>query len=418
VRITHLSTYDVTGGAARAAYRLHTGLCKLGQDSRMVVLYRSSPDPTVLQFRPPMDLRTRLRRGLKRRLLGREWKTLPYFPDGATPFSGDQSQHGADILGQLPPTDVLHLHWISGFIDYGTFFRKLPPGLPVVWTLHDMNAFTGGCHYDGACGRFVQTCGACPQLGSANPRDFSSQVWRRKLQAFSKGGADRLQVVTPSRWLAEAARGSSLLSDHRTIVIPYGIDTESFQPRDRNLAREKFGIPAGAKTILFVADATGEKRKGLRILLEALGGLPEGAGYFFAAIGHGLRSEAQGIKCMMIDYLADETALSFVYSAADVFVIPSLQDNLPNTAIEALSCGIPTIGSDVGGIQEVVRNRQTGLLVPPGDPGALRQAIVELLKNGELLAAMARESRRVALEEYALGVQAERYVKLYGGVRQ
>lgn len=360
-----------------------------------------------------MGVPNRLRRGLKRRLLGREWRTLPEFPHGATLFSEDRSQHGADVLQQLPRTDILNLHWISGFIDYRTFFRKLPPGLPVVWTLHDMNPFTGGCHYNEACGKFVQSCGGCPQLDSANPRDFSFQVWRRKQEAFSKRGADHLHIVTPSRWMAEQVSGSSLLSSREVTVIPNGIDVDSFQPRDRHLAREKYGIPLSAKTILFVADATGEKRKGLRILREALRGLDDSEEYFFIAMGRELVDPGLGQACKMIDYEADETALSFVYSAADVFVIPSLQDNLPNTAIEALACGTPTIGSNVGGIPEIVRDGRTGLVVPARDARALGEKVASLLGDPGRQITMSKESRRVALLEYSLEIQSKRYASLY-----
>jgi glycosyltransferase involved in cell wall biosynthesis len=413
VRISHLSTYDVSGGAARAAYRLHKGLNAAGHESRFLALYKQSTDPTVLQFVPPRDIRSRLRRGLRRRQLDRSGDELRSRPAGSTYFSDDRSQHGADVLRQLPPTDVLNLHWIAGFFDYREFFRRLPPGLPVVWTLHDMNAFTGGCHYDESCGKFLQQCGACPQLDSSEPQDLSRHIWLRKREAFSSSGARLIHLVTPSRWLAEEAKKSALLSERHISVIPYGIDTESFQPRERHLAREKHGIPLEARTILFVADSTSERRKGLKVLLEALTGLEDSEQYFFIIIGRGVTKELLEGRFRTIGFLHDETSLSYVYSAADVFVIPSLQDNLPNTTIEALACGIPTIGSDVGGIPEVIRDGQTGLVIPPGDPTALRQAIVSLLASPERRALMALESRRLALQEYSLDVQTQRYQSLY-----
>jgi glycosyltransferase involved in cell wall biosynthesis len=252
VRITHLSTSDLSGGAARAAYRLHTGLRCIGHESRMLALFKTSPDPTVVGFDPPRDLPTRLRRGLKRRLLERDGSLIAARPAGSTFFSDDRSQHGADALRELPTTDIVNLHWIANFIDYTSFFQKLPAELPVVWTLHDMNPFTGGCHYDDACGKFHQRCGACPQLGSSEPGDFSSQVWGRKKRAFSSGGAQGLHVVTPSRWLADEVGKSSLFSGRGVTVIPNGIDVEVFQPRDSRAAKEKYGVPLDAKTVLFL----------------------------------------------------------------------------------------------------------------------------------------------------------------------
>lgn len=413
MKITHISTSDLVGGAARAAYRLHKGLCSAGRESRLLALYKSSSDPTVLQFAPPRDILSRLRRGLKRRQLERSGSEIRARPAGSTYFSDDRNQHGAGVLRQLPRTDVLNLHWIAGFLDYRDFFRQVPPSLPVVWTLHDMNAFTGGCHYDENCGKFRLQCGACPQLDSSEPQDLSKHILLRKHEAFSFPGGQKLQLVTPSRWLAEEAKKSALFSDRVVSVIPNGVNIESFQPRDRRLARKMHGIPSDAKTILFVADSTAEKRKGLKVLVEALKGLEDPEQYFFAIIGRGVSGQELGGRFKTMGFFEDEAALSFVYSAADVFVIPSLQDNLPNTAVEALACGVPTIGSNVGGIPEVVRDGQTGLVFPPGDSRSLKKAIAALLAEPERRESMAKESRRIALEEYSLELQAQRYEALY-----
>ena len=411
--ITHLSTYDVAGGAARAAYRLHKGLCSLGEDSRLLALYKSSSDETVIEFDPPRDFTTRIRRGLRRRFLERSGKVVAARPEGATVFSDDRSQHGAALVQQLPRSDVLNLHWITNFFDLREFFRRAPPSVPIVWTLHDMNAFTGGCHYDEGCGKFYTQCGACPQLSSSDPGDLSAQIWWRKSEAYSSLGPRRFSVVTPSRWLAREVKKSRLLYGREVEVIPYGIDLEHFQPRDARLARGKYGIPSEARTVLFVAVSASEKRKGLSVLLEALKGLEHVENLFLIAIGKKIPGQEVFNRFKRIDFLEDETALSHVYSVADVFVVPSLQDNLPNTTIEALACGIPTIASNVGGIPEVVRDGETGLVVPGGDPLKLRGAIVALLGAPDRRSAMAGEARRVALQEYSLEVQARRYRALY-----
>lgn len=382
----------------------------------MLALYKTSSDPSVVQFVPPMDIATRLRRRLKRRLLEGTRDEVSDRHLGSTFFSDDRSQHNADVLRQLPVSDVLNLHWVASFIDYRALFRELPVGLSVVWTLHDMNSFTGGCHYDEACGKFQQRCGECPQLGSSSPNDLSSQVWLRKREAFSSRGGRNMRLVTPSRWLADEVAKSSLFSGRAVTVIPYGVDTECFQPRDRQLARQKHGIPTEAKTILFVADSTVERRKGLKILLDAIAGLENSEEYVFLAIGHKLEDQRLNQRCRMIGYLDDETALSFVYSAADVFVIPSLQDNLPNTAIEAMACGIPTIGSKVGGVPEIVRDGLTGVLVEGGNAQALAGAIGALASDAERRKEMSANCRRIAVQEYALEVQARRYVELYASL--
>lgn len=413
MKITHLSSNDLEGGAARAAYRLHRGLCALGQDSRFVTLWKKSADPTVKQFDPPSDLPTRLRRVVKRQILGLSAGKMGLRPRGASLFSSDQSQHEADVLRATSGADILNLHWVVGCFDYRKFFRAVPAGTPLVWTLHDMNPFTGGCHFDEHCGKYAEKCGACPQLGSSDTKDLSWRIWERKRMAFLPLGAERLRLVAPSRWMADEVKKSALLGDRPVEVIPNGVDTGVFQPRDRGVAREKLGLPKDAKVVLFVADAAAEKRKGLAVLVEALRELQSSGEIFFAAIGRGLAEQELGGRCHVIGYEDDETAMSFVYSAADVFVAPSLQDNLPNTLIEALACGVPAAGSDAGGIPEIVRQRKTGLLAKPSDAQDLRRAIVELLGDSERLRRMAGDCRRIACEEYSLEIQARRYERLY-----
>jgi glycosyltransferase involved in cell wall biosynthesis len=413
VKIAHVSTYDIAGGAARAAYRLHRGLLSLGHESRVLALYKTSSDPTVLQFVPPMDLPTRLRRRVKRRLLQRSEREIAARPGNSTFFSDDRSQHGADALRRSPASDILNLHWVANFVDYRALFEELPRGLPMVWTFHDMNSFTGGCHYDEGCGKFRERCGACPQLGSFVPGDLSSQVWSRKREAFSSNGAQQLHIVTPSRWLADEVAKSSLLSGRAATVIPYGVDTATFQPRDRRLAREKYGLPLGAKTVLFVADSAVEKRKGLSLLSETLQTLKEAPDLWLLAVGRGASSFHLGPRMVTVDYVGDEMALSFVYSAADIFVLPSLQDNLPNTALEALACGVPTVAFDVGGLRDIIQDGHTGYLVGRADIQALGAAINAVLQGADQRARMAGECRSKALAEYTLELQARRYVALY-----
>ena len=420
MRITHINSSDSAGGAARAAYRLHTSLLAMGQESKLLVQQKGNDDNTVLLFDPPVDVPARLRRIVKRRFLRYSRKPLTSRPAGSTFMSDDRSEHSADVLRQVPPSDVLNLHWVAGFIDYKDFFRRLPPNLPIVWTLHDMNPFTGGCHFDGGCGKFDEQCGACPQIGSSKADDFSAQVWKRKKEAFTpfggNAGADRMQIVTPSCWLAAQVKKSSLFGHLPVTVIPLGLDTDRFQPRNRDFARQLFEIPLEAKVVLFLADWANEKRKGLDLLLEAirgLGGIPD---LYVFAVGRNVSSKVLDVCSKTINYVRDDLALSLVYSTADLFVLPSLEDNLPLTALEALSCGVPTVAFSVGGMPDVVRDGDTGTLVPAGDVQALRSAIASLLGDPQRRARMAEESRRVAVQEYELDVQARRYVELYESI--
>ena len=413
MRITHINSYDSAGGAARAAYRLHAGLLSLGQESMLLVQHKNTDDSTVLLFGPPLDVATRLRRVIKRRLLPYSRKSLTSRPAGSTLMSDDRSEHNGDVLRQVPSSDILNLHWVTGSFEYISFFRKVPRNLPIVWTLHDMNPFTGGCHFDGGCGKFNEHCGACPQMGSTKLDDFSAHVWKRKSEALASVGANMMHIVAPSRWLAAEAKKSSLFGHLPVRVIPYGLETDRFQPRDRHFARQLFEIPSEAKVVLFVADWANEKRKGLDLLLEAIRGLGDLPDLYAFAVGRNAGSKVLGVRGKTINYVRDDLTLSLVYSTADVFVVPSLEDNLPLTALEALACGIPTIAFSVGGLPDIVREGQTGILAPTGDVGALRRAISQLLQNPERRATMAQECRRVAVQEYNLDVQARRYMALY-----
>jgi glycosyltransferase involved in cell wall biosynthesis len=418
VKITHISTADSSGGAARSAYRLHAGLRALGLDSRMLVLQKESNDTSVLLFQPPLDGPTRLRRVIKRCLLKLSQKDLVGRPAGATYFSDDRSQHSADALSQVPPSDILHLHWIAGFLDYRDFFRRLPHGLPVVWTLHDMNPFTGGCHFDGGCGKYLEQCGTCPQICSLERHDLSARVWKRKSGALATCSASSMHIVAPSRWLAAEAKKSTLLGRFPITVIPYGVDTENFQPRDRSFARQLFGIPPEARVVLFVADWAGEKRKGLDLLVEAIKEIEDFPDLCVFTIGRNIARQEIGNRSIAIEQIRDELTMSLAYSAADLFVVPSLQDNLPNTALEAFACGIPTVAFAVGGLTDIIRDDETGVLVAPGDVRALRVAIAKMLENPDRLASMAESCRRTALGKYRLEVQARNYVALYESLLQ
>lgn len=414
MRIVHVSTHDVWGGAALAAYRLHTGLRAIGEDSTMFVANRTGDGRGVLAFVPPRDFRNRLVRSLRRKFFARELSRYAKSrPAGAELFSDDRSQHGQAPLRQMPPCDILNLHWISEFVDCRSLFDWVPRSIPVVWTLHDMNAFTGGCHYDSGCEKHRKSCGACPQLGSSGEDDLSRQVWNRRQSAYGTISLTQLQLVAPSRWMAEEVRQSALLGHFPVTVIPNGLDVEAFAPRDRAFARDALGLPQEARVLLFAAHAVGERRKGFSLLVEALAGLREDPDLFLLAVGGYSGLEQIGIPCRPLGYISNERLLSIVYSAADMCVVPTLQDNLPNIAIESLACGTPLIGFRVGGMPDIVRDGLTGLLVPLGDSQALREGIRGMLACPEALAEMRINCRRIAVEEYSMCRQAREHRKLY-----
>jgi len=413
LKVLLLNSNDSTGGAARAVYRLHAGLHRLDQDSTLFVARRNSSDVTVKAFSPAIDLFSRLRRRLYLEWINRDYAKYRSRPEGYELFSDARTQYGAAPLGQLPSCDVINLHWVASFIDYERFLTQVPQRKPIIWTLHDMNPFTGGCHCDQNCGRYRNRCGNCPQLASDDEKDLSRRIWERKQRTFTKIAPDQLHIVTPSHWLAREAEHSTLLGRFPISVIPNSLDTEVFSPRERDVARAALEIPQEAIVLLFVSDWTGDRRKGFMQLVQALSGLSNLPDIFLLSLGKGKPDLEITIPYRHLGHLEDDRLMALVYSAADLFVIPSLQDNLPNTVLESLACGTPVVGFDVGGIPDMVRPGITGLLAPVGNVDGLREAIVELLQNPAMRAEMAENCRHIAVEEYALEVQARHYIQLY-----
>ncbi len=409
MKVVHSCTAD-----NGAAYRLHRGLLRLGIESTMFVAQRRTDDPSVTVFQPPMDLPSRLRRRLRRMQIARSFNRYRKSrPAGYGGFFDDRCQHGANALAQLPTCDVLHLHTMTTLFDFGAFFAAVPQHVPVVRTLHDMSFFTGGCHHDWGCGKYTERCGDCPQLGSREERDLSRQIWQRKRVALRSVPPGCLHFVAPSRWLANEAKRSTLLQDFPITVIPLGLDTNAFCPRDRSFAREIFGVPLDASVVLFVAEPIDRPEKGFVLLAQALDGLSDLANPLLISLGSGKPPEKVRVPHWRLGHIGNERLLSLVYSAADIFVIPSLRDNLPQAALEAIACGTPVVGLAVGGIPEIVRPGITGLLAPAQDVPALRKAIRDLLQDPATRAELSINCRRIAVEEYALDVQAQRYIQLY-----
>jgi glycosyltransferase involved in cell wall biosynthesis len=301
-------------------------------------------------------------------------------------------------------------------LDYRKTLGQLARRARIVRVLHAMEFFTGGCDYDLNCGRFADRCGACPMLGSRDPRDLSHQIWLRKRAALMEVPPERLWLVAPSRWIAGEVGRSSLAGRFPVKVIPNGVDTDVFRPRDPRVAREVLGIPSDACVVLFVAEWMARPAKGLGVLASALQQMADVPHLTLASVGTGRPSVDVGVPHLKIPAIRSERLLSFVYSAADLLAIPSLQENFPFVVLEAMACGLPVVGSGVGGIAEQVRPGVNGLLVPPGDPAALRDAMLRLLMDAGLRAELSTGARRTVLEEYGLAQHVRHYIELYDAI--
>jgi len=256
----------------------------------------------------------------------------------------------------------------------------------------------------------------CPQLLSQKESDLSRKVWDRKQSAWQNV---RIHIVTPSRWLADCARSSSLFRNSRIDVIPNGIDTDIYKPVEKAFARKVLGFPHNRRLLLFgSANATQDPRKGFQFLLPALERLRESRWHekaelmvFGASAFKG--ANQTGYKTRFLGPLSDDISLSLVYNAADAFIAPSVQDNLPNTVMEAMACGTPCIAFDIGGMPDMIDHRINGYLAKPFDVDDLAGGIAWLLEDETRLGDLSRAARDKVAREYSLRFIAARYLDIY-----
>jgi glycosyltransferase involved in cell wall biosynthesis len=408
VQILHLSTSEWSGGAARAAHGLHSALIDAGAESRMLVLQRQSDDARVGVVAAD-------------RAEVRAWSVVEerWIARMRTPVSNTFFSLGG--LGARPAesalvgaADVLNLHWISGLASIRDVGALLSLGKPVVWTLHDEWAFTGGCHYASGCERWRTACESCPQL-SGDPYDLVEAGFVAKGRAYRAGP---LAIVAPSRWLAARAGESALLGGCRIACIPYGVDVGTFTPTLRAEGRAALGVRDSETVVLFSADAAAERRKGFaelqRALMRAHAVLPRvGAEMVrFAVLG-----ETEGVVlpsgAIAPGRITDRRRLASIVAASDLYVLPSLEDNLPNGILEALACGTPCVAFDTGGVPDMLSCSPGSELVPVGDADALGAAIARAIGNVELLRTLRPQICDDAVQRYSPQLQARSYLALY-----
>lgn len=421
MKILIVNTYD-KGGAANACLRLHEGLLKQGLDSKVLLRDRSKKASRFYRFRPQLAPKSKLQFIINKfksalRLYG-VLKNEQF--NGELMFKKTRSKHleyfsfpsSAYDITQSPlyeAADVINLHWVADFLDYKSFFEKNTK--PVVWTLHDMNPFTGGEHY-------TEIYSGMDDLGHPIPRELTEEekaIFKQNLDYKHRALAhvENLSIVAPSQWLANEAKASYVFQKFPVHCIPYGINGDVFRPRNQEVARDLFQIPQEKKVILFVADSISSYRKGYQFLNKALEMLKQD-NVVLCAIGAKQGDLNTTAKVIELGVINDELLMSMAYSAADVFVIPSLMDNLPNTVLESLMCGTPVIGFPTGGIKDMVKHGENGLITKTISSDSLSLTLNDFLENR---AQYDRETiRKLALEHYDLPIQAQAYMSLYNQV--
>ena len=284
--------------------------------------------------------------------------------------------------------------------------------IPIVWSLHDMWPFTGGCHYDEECEAYKKTCGKCKVLGSTKPNDLSRKIYNKKKKAYSK--IDNITIVGLSKWIADCAKQSSLFKDKKIINLPNPINTEIYKPFDKINSRKLWNLPLNKKLILFGAmSATSDPRKGFKELTESLKKL-KSKNIEFVVFGSNAPENQPdfGFKIHYMGTLSDDVTLVTLYNAVDVMVVPSLQENLSNAIMESLSCGTPVVGFDIGGNSDMIEHKQTGYLAKPYNTTNLAEGIDWIIKNKNYNQ-LCENSRKKVLKEFDSKVVAEKYIELY-----
>jgi glycosyltransferase involved in cell wall biosynthesis len=399
MKVLHINQSDIEGGAAIAGYRLHQGLLAAGHDSKILAGTTKAKSDRVATI--PRN------KSLERNLLRFTWRAgLPYLAHvNSFSLPNHPFFQSADIL------NFHNLH--TGYFSY-LAISKLTQLKPAILTLHDMWSFTGHCAYSNECDRWKTGCGKCPDPTSypSSARDATAIEWKLKNHTYAKSN---ITVVAPSKWLADQAK-DSMLSRFPIHQIPYGIDTTIYQPLDRYQCRHALGLPTDKQILLFAAANTIDLRKGGDLLWKALEALPEATkqNTLLLILGAGdTQIPNIGIPAISMGYVESDRLKATIYSAADLFVFPTRADNLPLVLQESMACGTPMVSFKIGGVPDLVRPNITGYLAAPEDALDLRDGIVQLLNNRNLLSHMRQQCRSIALAEYSLERQCDCYIHLY-----
>lgn len=407
--VLQLSTFHWEGGAGVAAARLHQALRNAGVDSHLMVSEISGSGPQTTAW-ADSAWKSKMAWG---NFVMERLSFLPYEKDKSVRFAFSPAAIGADIADHplVRQASVIHLHWINfGFLSLKSLEKLFALGKPIVWTLHDMWAFTGGCHYNRGCERYLSHCCYCPYLRKPGEYDIAFAQFEKKYNLFQ--GAP-VTFVSPSRWLDNLVQNAALTNGMPSQAIPNCIDTELFKPGNRDEARKAFGLPTDKKLLLFAGANTQDPRKGFTYFQQAMHH-PDLADAEVMVLGKGKADDFKDmpVKTHFLGKISDASQMVQAYNAADMLIVPSLEDNLPNTIMEAMACGTPVVGFDTGGIPEMIDHWKNGFVATAKSAASLSEGIQWILKydaDGSLSA----DARRKVLKNYSEAVVARQYSQLY-----
>lgn len=410
MNIVLISTSDIIGGAARGTYRLHVGLRKIGVNSTLYVMYKFSDDPTVIQCGG------RLTRVWNRFAILLENKIFEKSAIEIKHSPWSMQIIPRRVIGELLALkpDVIHINGTNGFFP---LFALTKIKIPIVWTLVDMWALTGGCHYSKGCNKYISGCHDCHQLKIKKTRFHIEKItWNLKKKFYS--GAN-IHIAAISKWLYRCASRSKLLEGKSIELHHYGVDVDAYHPIDRLVAKKILNIDPNLRCIAFGADGgTENPRKGIQYALEALSilhkqGLEGLQILIFGGDKHTSPLESPyPIKYM--GNLKDDISLSLVYSASEVMLVPSTEEGFGQTALEAMSCGTPVVAFDGTGVCDLITHKKNGYISKWSDSRDYAAGILWCIGLGSGVRIKCRETVEA---EYTLILQAQRYLRLYQSVR-
>jgi len=413
MRVLIINTAERFGGAAIAADRLMDALRNNGIQAKMLVRDKQTDRITVIGLKK--SWRNAWQFVWERIVI---WMANRFHKRNL--FAVDIANTGTDIttLPEFKQAEVIHLHWINqGMLSLKDLQRIFASGKPVMWTMHDMWPCTGICHHARECNKYSEECHHCPYLyKGGGKKDLSQQVFRKKKELYQ---LTHLTFVTCSNWLKERAGQSALLKGHTIVHIPNPLNTNLFCPRDKEESRTRCGLPADKRLMLFGAAKITDKRKGIDYLIKScriLAGKHPELTDKLGVVVYGKYSEQ--LKPLLpfpvypLNYISNEKELVDVYNAVDIFVTPSLEENLPNTIMEAMSCGTPCVGFNIGGIPEMIDHLHNGYVAEYRSAEDFANGILWTLDEDEY-PTLSEEARRKAVGSYSENAIARKYMDIY-----
>ncbi len=409
--ILHLSTFHLEGGAGVAATRLHRALLHSGVDSYMLIPEINKPqEHEVALAETKWESRKSFLRFVTERL-----HFYPQEKDSSVRFAYSPAAVGADISTHplVQQADIIHLHWINfGFLSIRSLEKLFALGKPIVWTLHDMWAFTGGCHYSRSCDNYLSHCQYCPYLIKPDRYDLSFDQFEDKRNLYAH---TNMVMVSPSKWLTNLTKTASLTRSLQARHIPNCIDTELFKPGIQSEIRQKLDLPADKKLILFAGANTQDPRKGFIYFKESIALIRKTYPDVEVLIFGKANPQSFDSFPAPVHYLgqiSDTAHMVAVYNSADMIIVPSLEDNLPNTIMEAMACGTPVVGFATGGIPEMIDHEKTGFVAELKSSESLSKGIDWIIREN-ITGKVSAAARKKVVDHYSEEIITTAYKALY-----